>query len=289
MPARILITGATGQVGAALARLYPEALTPTRAEFDLASESSIRAYLQHHKPRIILNPAAYTAVDKAESEPQQAAAINAEAPRILGEEAAKSNAVLVHFSTDYVFDGTGPRPYTEQDPTNPTSVYGRTKRDGELALAATGARHIVLRTSWVYAPAGKNFLLTVLRVAAERPEMKIVADQHGAPTPASELARLTRHILTVDPNLTHAGLYHATGSGETTWHGFATEILREARRKHPGQPYANLVPIPTSDYPTPASRPRNSRLDCTKLSQTYDFAFPSWQESLAEVFTHLEG
>ena len=283
----ILITGATGQVGAALAALYPHALTPSRAELDLASEPSIRAYLQHHNPGLILNPAAYTAVDKAESEPTLAAAINTEAPRILGEEAVRLSARLIHFSTDYVFDGTGTQPYIEQDPTGPTSVYGRTKRDGELALAATAARHVILRTSWVYAPQGKNFLLTILRVAAERPEMKIVADQHGAPTTAADLARLTQHILHTDPDLEHAGLYHACGAGETTWHGFATEIIRQAKLRNSGKSYANLIPIPTSEYFTPARRPENSRLDCTKLASTYHFTFPEWQDSLSQVLSHL--
>ncbi len=290
MPNQILITGATGQVGSALAALYPQALTPNRVQLDLASEPSIRAYLQHHKPQTIFNPAAYTAVDRAESEPALAAAINTEAPKILGEEAVKLNANLLHFSTDYVFDGLGTRPYTEQDPTAPTSVYGRTKRDGELALQQTGARHITLRTSWVYAATGKNFLLTVLRVAAERAlkgeTMKIVADQHGAPTPAAELARLAQHLLTTDPGFTRPGLYHACAAGETTWHGFATEILRHARLHHPNIPYATLIPIPTSEYPTPARRPQNSRLDCTKLAQTHNFQFPTWQHSLTELMAN---
>ena len=283
MPETILITGATGQVGAALAALYPHALTPPRAELDLGDAASIRAYLQHHRPSLILNPAAYTTVDKAESEPALAAAINADAPRILGEEAVKLNARIVHYSTDYVFDGLGTRPYTEQDATGPTSVYGATKLAGEQALAATGARHVTLRTSWVYAATGKNFLLTILRVAAERPEMKIVADQHGAPTTAAELASLTQHILSVDPELTHAGLYHASGAGETTWHGFATEIVRLASLQNPGKPYAKLLPIPTSDYPTPARRPENSRLSCELLAATFGFRFPDWRDSLAST------
>jgi dTDP-4-dehydrorhamnose reductase len=287
MNKQILITGATGQVGAALAALYPDALTPKRAELDLADESSIRQYLQQHKPAVILNPAAYTAVDKAESEPTLAGAINTEAPRILGEEAAKLDASLIHFSTDYVFDGTGSRPYNEADATAPTSVYGRTKRDGELALGATGARHVILRTSWVYAATGKNFLQTILRVAAERPEMKIVDDQHGAPTTAGELARLTRHILTTDPELGHAGLYHASGAGETTWHGFASEIIRLAALKNPAKPYATLIPIPTADYPTPARRPENSRLDCSKVATTFGYRMPAWQQSLAETMAEI--
>lgn len=287
MPPTILITGATGQVGAALAQLYPGALTPTRAELNLANEQSIRDYVGHHKPQIILNPAAYTAVDQAESEPALAYAINTNAPRILGEEAARSKAVILHYSTDYVFDGLGTRPYTEQDATAPTSVYGRTKRDGELALAATGVRQVTLRTSWVYAPKGKNFLLTLLRIAAEKQQMNIVADQHGAPTTAHELARLTQHILEIDPGLQHAGTYHACGAGETTWYGFATEIVRQAGLKYPEKLYAELIPISTAEYPTPARRPENSRLDCSKLAASYNFTFPVWQDSLAEILARL--
>ena len=284
---KVLITGATGQVGSALAALYPGALTPDRWALDLTSESSIREYVGKHQPDIILNPAAYTAVDKAESEPELAELVNTQAPRILGEMACLFEATLVHFSTDYVFDGLGTKPYIEQDATAPASVYGRTKRDGELALAATGARHVILRTSWVYAPAGRNFLLTILRVAGERPEMKIVADQHGAPTTAAELARLTQHVLTSDPELEHGGLYHATGAGETTWFGFASEIVRLARERHPEKTWATLLPISTSEYPTPARRPENSRLDCGKLAAAYGFRFSSWQDSLAETFRQL--
>jgi dTDP-4-dehydrorhamnose reductase len=287
-PVSILITGATGQVGGAIAHLLPGALTPTRAELDLTSEVSIRTYLRTHKPRWIINPAAYTAVDKAESEPAPAHAINAEAPRILGEEAAQLGASILHFSTDYVFDGTLARPYVESDPTNPTSVYGQTKLLGELALAATGALHLIFRTSWVFAPTGKNFLLTVLRVAAQRPEMKIVADQHGAPTSALDLARLTTHILTMNPDLaTLGGIYHATSTSETTWHGFATEALRLRKEADPATPYATLIPIPTSEYPTPARRPVSSRLNCARLSTNLGFTFPTWQAALTEVSAQI--
>ena len=283
-PRPILITGATGQVGGAIAQLIPGALTPTRAELDLTSESSIRTYLRTHRPGWIINPAAYTAVDKAESEPELAHTINAEAPRILGDEAAQLGASVLHFSTDYVFDGTLTRPYVEADPTNPTSVYGLTKLAGEQALAATGAPHIILRTSWVFAATGKNFLLTVLRVAAQRPEMSIVADQHGAPTSARDLARLTAHILASNSDLhTHGGIYHATSAGETTWHGFATEILRLRRQSHPATPYATLIPIPAADYPTPAARPANSRLNCAKLFSSLGFTFPDWHAALEDV------
>lgn len=284
----ILITGATGQVGGAIAHLLPGALTPTRAELDLTSEASIRTYLRTHKPRWIINPAAYTAVDQAESEPALAHAINAEAPRILGEEATQLGASVLHFSTDYVFDGTLARPYVETDPTNPTSVYGQTKLLGEQSLTATGVPHLILRTSWVFGPTGKNFLLTVLRVAAQRPEMKIVADQHGAPTSALDLARLATHILATNPDLdTLGGIYHATSSGETTWYGFATEALRLRSEADPATPSATLIPIPTSEYPTPARRPVNSRLNCARLSANLGFTFPTWQAALTEVSAQI--
>ena len=273
----ILITGTTGQVGGALAPLFPDALTPTRADLDLSSEPSIRAYIRTHTPAWILNPAAYTAVDKAESEPALAAAINAEAPRILAEEAAQYGGRILHFSTDYVFDGTKPTPYTEEDPANPTNVYGRTKLAGEQALADTNA--IILRTSWVFAPTGKNFLLTVLRVAAERPTMNIVADQHGAPTSAQDLARLAQHIVTQTPDI--QGIFHATSAGETTWYGFAQEALRQLGRPD------NLLPIPTSGYPTPATRPENSRLSGAKLIEATNFHMPTWQQALANTLAQL--
>ena len=243
---------------------------------------------------MILNPAAYTAVDKAESEPEMARAINAEAPGILGEEARKLNARIIHFSTDYVFPGEGTQPYLESDATAPLNVYGATKLAGEQALAASGASHVILRTSWVYAGTGKNFLLTVLRIAAQRaaaapagsePEpMNIVADQHGAPTSALELARLTQHLL--NHGAVESGVYHAAGAGETTWFGFAQEAIRQQLATHPGLHFTNLLPIPTSAYPTPARRPLNSRLDCTKLERACGFRFKSWQDALSEIL-HL--
>ena len=280
-PPTILITGATGQVGSALAHLFPEALTPTRFQLDLASEPSIREYLREHRPSWIINPAAYTAVDRAESEPALAHAINAEAPRILGEEAAALGATVLHFSTDYVFDGVKPTPYLESDATNPLSVYGASKLAGEQALAASGAAHIILRTSWVYAATGKNFLLTILKLAAQKPELRIVADQHGAPTWAHDLATLTA-ALVAHPT-PPSGLYHATAQGETTWHGFASEALR----LHPIPNAANLIPIPTTDYPCAAQRPLNSRLNCDKLASTFNLRLPPWRTSLSPMLSQL--
>jgi dTDP-4-dehydrorhamnose reductase len=278
-PQRILITGTTGQIGGELLRLFPKALAPTRADIDLTDEASIRACIRHHSPRWIINPAAYTAVDKAESEPDLAHAVNADAPRILGEEAQKIGATVLHFSTDYVFDGTKSAPYLEDDPTNPLGVYGASKLAGEQALAASGAAHIILRTSWVYGATGKNFLLTILKLAAERPELKIVADQHGAPTWSRDLATLAAKLIVAES--IPSGVYHATSSGETTWHGFATEFLRLANIR------TNLIPIPTSAYLTPARRPANSRLNCDKLYRTVGVQLPNWQTSLAVVMQEL--
>ena len=288
---QILITGATGQVGGELLKLFPHVLAPTRAELDLADPDSIRAYLRATQPTWIINPAAYTAVDKAESEPELAHAINAEAPRILGEEAARLGAAVLHFSTDYVFPGEGSVPYTEDAPTGPLGVYGATKLAGELALAATGAAHLIFRTSWVYGATGKNFLLTVLRVAAQRPEMKIVDDQHGAPTWSHDLAQLSAQILAQMPSPEAvkevSGIYHAVSSGETTWFGFASEALHLRRLSDPQTAYGTLLPIPGSEYPTPARRPQNSRLDCSKLLRTFNIRLPRWQDSLEQVVASL--
>ena len=294
----ILITGSTGQVGGALLSLFPDALAPTRAELDLASPSNIRAYLQANKPRWILNPAAYTAVDRAESEPALAHAINAQAPGILGEEARRMGAGVLHFSTDYVFPGSGAEPWLESDSTGPLGVYGATKLAGEQALAASGAAHLILRTSWVYAATGKNFLLTVLRVARERQEMKIVDDQHGAPTAAPDLARVAFELVRFGDGLAGprppadtlaalSGVYHLAAAGETTWFAFAQEALRLRRVAEPAAEFARLVPIPSSDYPTPARRPLNSRLDCSKLRRTFGIELPPWQRSLAAVSANL--
>ena len=276
---KILITGTSGQVGGEILRLFPDALAPTRIHLNLAEEASIRAFIRHHKPRWIVNAAAYTAVDKAESEPALAHAINAEAPRILGEEARKIGASVLHFSTDYVFDGCKTTPYLESDPTHPLGVYGATKLTGEQALAATGAAHIILRTSWVYGATGKNFLLTILKLAAQRPELSIVADQHGAPTWSRDLANLAAQIIAT--GAPPSGIYHATSLGSTTWHGFATELLRLANIR------THLIPIPTSAYPTPARRPANSRLNCDKLHQTLGLQLPDWRKSLATVMQEL--
>ena len=290
----ILVTGATGQVGGAILQALgtQPVLAPARAELDLADQNSIRSYLQQHHPRVILNPAAYTAVDQAQSEPALAHAINAEAPAALAEYAAEYGATLIHFSTDYVFDGSSPRPYTEADPTNPLGVYGASKLAGEQAALSSGARAFVFRTSWVFSATGKNFLLTILRLARERAAsgqpLKIVADQHGAPTSATSLAALALHVFASDAALT-PGLYHATCSGQTTWHGFAAEIVRQTQQRVPAIALAEPFPITTADFPTPARRPENSRLDCTRLTESLGFAMPTWQQALQDVLEQVTG
>ncbi len=300
MSHKILLTGSTGQVGNALLRtLAPllldgekiEIIAPTRDDLDLAHPAAVRAYVRQVAPTWIVNPAAYTAVDKAESETALAYAVNAELPRVLGEEAAHLDAAVLHFSTDYVFPGHGTTPYTESDPPEPQSVYGSTKLAGEHALAATGAPHVILRTSWVYGATGKNFLLTILNAARQRPELRIVADQHGAPTWSRDLARLATHLITRTGSpqalAPHSGVYHATATGSTTWFHFAQTFLAAEALRAPGVPLATLTPITTADYPTPARRPPNSRLDTAKLAQTFDFRFPAWQDSLTQVLIEL--
>jgi dTDP-4-dehydrorhamnose reductase len=295
----ILLTGVNGQVGGALLPMLQElgpVVAPTRAELDLADAEAVRAYVRRVQPRWIVNPAAYTAVDKAESEADLATAINATAPRVLGEEATQLGAAVVHFSTDYVFDGSGTKPWVETDATGPLGVYGRTKLEGEQGLAASGAAHVILRTSWVYGATGKNFLLTMLRLAREREQLSIVADQHGAPTSSRDLARLVAHIVretehtaaeqgTTPAKILQAkqGVYHAVSAGETTWFGFAEEFLRIAREALPHDRFATLKPIATAEYPTPARRPANSRLSCERLRRNLGFTMPAWQDATAAV------
>jgi len=273
---KILLTGATGQVGWELRKtLAPlgEVKAFDRFGLDLADAPVIVATVRALQPEVIVNAAAYTAVDKAESERDQAFAVNATAPRVLAEEAKRIRALLVHYSTDYVFDGAKSTPYVEDDATGPLNVYGASKLAGERAIAASGCRHLILRTSWVYGPRGKNFYLTMLRLAKERPELRVVDDQIGAPTSSLEIARATATLLGKGAQ----GLYHMTAAGETSWCGFARAILARAGIATP------VVAIATADYPTPAKRPRNSRLDCARLRSDFGCALAPWEEGLAET------
>lgn len=282
---KILITGKNGQVGWELQRtLAPlgEVVAVDRQALDLANPDAIRTLIRAVKPDLIVNPAAYTAVDKAESEPEAAMAVNGMAPGIMAEEAKKLGAAMIHYSTDYVFDGSKAAPYTETDSPCPINVYGRTKLAGEQAIQAAGIPHLILRTSWVYGTRGKNFLLTILRLAGEREELKIVDDQIGAPTACRMIAEATAQILAqTRGNLGDvSGLYHLTAAGQTSWHGFTAAIL-ETRSRLMGAASPRLSPIPTSAYPLPAPRPHYSVMSNERLQHTFGVAIPAWQNGLS--------
>lgn len=295
---KILITGRDGQVGRELiAALEPLGVLSAfgRAEMDFNDVASIRRVVRSVRPDIIVNAAAYTAVDRAESEPEAAMRVNADAVEVLAAEAKQVGAAILLYSTDYVFDGAKSEPYLETDETNPLNVYGRSKLAGEQALAASGVPFIILRTSWVYAAHGKNFLLTMLRLAKERSAsgapLKIVSDQFGSPTAARDIAEATRAILVSFGESADmfragiartAGIYHATSQGRTTWYEFACAILRETGSG------VMVVPIPTSEYPTAAARPTNSLLDCGKLARTFaSLVLPAWEQGLRRTLDEL--
>jgi dTDP-4-dehydrorhamnose reductase len=294
---KVLLFGKNGQVGWQLQRALAPlgqlvALDRHDAGGDLSQPEALASRVRAEHPDVIVNAAAYTAVDKAESEPELARTINATAPGVLAEEAKRSSAWLVHYSTDYVFDGSGASPRDEEAPTGPLSVYGRTKLEGEEAIRASGCRHLIFRTSWVYAARGGNFARTMLRLAAERERLTVIDDQIGAPTGADLLADLAAHALhmaTVHPDVT--GTYHAVAAGETSWHGYAQFVIEWARRH--GQPLkaaANAIePIPTSGYPTPARRPLNSRLSTDKLRSTFGLHLPPWQMGVERMLREVLG
>ena len=278
---RILLTGATGQLGCELAALLGarDVFAPPRSSCDLADARSIRDAVRDARPDVIINPAAFTAVDRAEQEPALARAINAIAPAVLAEEARRLGIPLIHFSTDYVFSGEASDPYTEDHPTAPINVYGHTKLEGEQAIQASGCIYVILRTSWVYSRHGKNFLLTIERLARERTRLTIVADQWGTPNWARELARATITLAGVgrDELSARAGIYHLSGRGVTTWYGFAKAIVASMGLAHA----VDVEPIATVDYPTPARRPAYSVLDTTKLQRAFGLVLPGWESSLA--------
>jgi dTDP-4-dehydrorhamnose reductase len=298
---RILLTGATGQVGGELLKTLKrlgEVIAPARAEMDLANAASVREMIRAVRPRWIVNPAAYTAVDRAESEPELAYAINAEAVRIMGQEARAIGAGVIHFSTDYVFDGSCSAPYRETDITRPVSVYGASKLAGEKALAESGAGQIVFRTSWVYGARGKNFLLTILKLARERETLRVVVDQHGAPTWSRDLARMTSEVVGQCEAEARGcdlatllgdtgGVYHAAGAGETTWHGFAAEAVRLQQKREQNTRFAEIETITTAEYPTLAKRPTNSRMNCQRLMERFEWKMMNWRDSLREVLAEL--
>jgi dTDP-4-dehydrorhamnose reductase len=294
----ILLLGAHGQVGWELQRsLAPlgelRALARQGAGGlcgDLADLDGLAATVRALRPAVIVNAAAHTAVDRAESEPELAHRINADAPAVLAREAAACGALLVHYSTDYVFDGSGDTPWTEDAPTGPLSVYGRTKLAGEQAVRQAGGAHLILRTSWVYAARGGNFARTMLRLAQERERMTVIDDQWGAPTGAELIADVTAHAvrqLLQDPR--HGGTYHLAAAGATTWFEYANHVLALARQARPAMKFvvSELTPIPTSAYPTPARRPRNSRLDTSRLQATFGLRLPPWQDGVRRLLNEI--
>ncbi|MBL8452001.1 MAG: dTDP-4-dehydrorhamnose reductase [Zoogloea sp.] len=295
---KILLFGKNGQVGWELQRSLAPLGEVVALDHDgapglsgnFADPDSLAATVRAVAPDLIVNAAAHTAVDKAESEPDFARALNALAPGVLAREAAACGALLVHYSTDYVFDGSGDAPRNEHAPTAPLSVYGRTKLEGEDLIRASGCRHLIFRTSWVYAARGGNFARTMLKLAAERDTLTIINDQHGAPTGADLLADVSAHaarMTLASPAL--AGTYHLVAGGETTWHAYARHVIEFARAR--GVPIKvaaeAILPVPTSAFPTPARRPANSRLDTRKLQQAFGLVLPSWQQGVDRMLTEI--
>lgn len=282
---KILLLGKTGQVGSALTPLLTRFAQSTdagalvalgRADVDLSDAAALAQAVQQVQPALIVNAAAHTAVDRAETEPDIAFAINALAPGVLAQQAATLNALLVHYSTDYVFDGSQQTPYRESDTTHPLGVYGQSKLAGEQAVQASGCRHLLLRTSWVYDSTGRNFLTTMLRLAKQHGKLRVVGDQHGSPTSAAMIAEASLQLIRsmLNQPAMQGGLYHLTAQGQTTWHGFAQAIMRKAGLDVP------IEAITTADYPTPARRPAYSVLDCSKLQTEFNYRLPGWQQAL---------
>ncbi len=306
MSLRILLTGKDGQVGGDLQALLPrlgEVVALGRSSMDLTDEGQVRRMVSEVRPHAIVNAAAYTAVDRAETDQEVARLVNAEAPAVLAREAQRTSAILIHYSTDYVFDGSKTSPYTEEDRPNPASAYGRTKLAGEEAIRLSGAPHLIFRTAWVYATRGRNFLLTILRLATQREELRVVADQTGAPTWSREIARATAAVIgrLADPGPKGlvagevSGTYHMTAGGTGTWHDFANAILDQAARVPASRPWfaaatgghpllaRTVRPITTSEYPTPARRPAYSVLSNEKLWRVFGIRLPDWRDQLHEA------
>lgn len=279
----LLVFGRTGQVATELARLAPDAVFLGRDQADLSDPAACAAAIRASGARAVINAAAYTAVDRAESEPELARLVNADAPAAMASAAAGLGLPFVHISTDYVFSGDGERPWIETDPTGPLGVYGATKLAGEAGVRASGAQAAILRTSWVFSAHGANFVKTMLRLGAERPELRVVADQHGGPTPARAIAQacLTMAEAMLDDR-SKGGIYHFSGAPDTNWADFARAIMAQAELS------CAITDITTADYPTPAARPANSRLDCAAIARDFGILRPDWQAGLADVLTELK-
>ena len=295
---KILLLGKNGQVGWELQRsLAPlgevvalDFDSPGPLSADFSNPESLAATVRAVAPQIIVNAAAHTAVDKAESEPDLARRLNATSPAVLAREARALDAWLMHYSTDYVFDGSGTLPWREDAPTGPLSVYGATKLEGEDAIRASGCRHLIFRTSWVFAARGGNFAKTMLRLARERDRLTVIDDQIGSPTGADLLADLTAHALRVAAQRPEvAGTYHAVAAGETSWHGYARHVIEFARARGEAIKIAAgaIEPVSTGAFPTPAKRPGNSRMDTSRLRETFGFALPAWQAGVERMLTEI--
>jgi dTDP-4-dehydrorhamnose reductase len=296
---KILLLGKNGQVGWELQRsLAPlgEVLALDRHSIDFCGDFSqperLAQTVRDWRPDVIVNAAAHTAVDKAESEPDLSRCLNATAPAALAQAAAEIGAWLVHYSTDYVFNGQGAQPWQETDATAPLSIYGQTKLEGEQAIATSGCKYLIFRTSWVYAARGGNFAKTMLRLAAERDRLTVINDQHGAPTGADLIADVTTHAIrqvmaNTAPDLT--GIYHLVAAGETSWHGYASHVIAQARTLQPAQALkvSEIAPVPTSAFPTPARRPLNSRLSTRKLQQAFGLVLPPWQQGVDRMLREI--
>jgi dTDP-4-dehydrorhamnose reductase len=297
---KILLLGKNGQVGWELQRSLAvlgdvvalDFDSPGPLSADFSKPESLAATVRAVAPRIIVNAAAHTAVDKCESEPDVARALNATSPAVLAREAKKLGAWLVHYSTDYVFDGSGSTPWLEDSPTGPLNVYGQTKLDGENAIRASGCQHLILRTSWVYGARGGNFAKVMLKLATERERLTVIDDQFGAPTGADMLADITAHAIRATAQRAElAGTYHAVAAGETTWHGYARHVIEFARAA--GRPIkvapGAIEPVPTSAFPTPARRPGNSRMNTYKLRDSFGLSLPTWQAGVDRLLTEVLG
>ena len=294
---KILLLGKNGQVGWELQRALQPLGTVIALDRkgegglvgDLSDLQGLRRTLCDLRPDVVVNAAAYTAVDKAESEPALARRINTEAPEVIARCVAKLGGWMVHYSTDYVFDGSGSQSWREGDPTGPLCVYGQSKLEGECAIQASGCKHLIFRTSWVYAARGGNFAKTMLRLAAEREELRVIDDQIGAPTGAELIADVTALTLRTAQNRPEtSGLYHLAAAGEVSWHGYAALVIEQARLRGIPLSVQRIIPIATHEYPTPAQRPLNSRLDCQKLKSTFRLNLPGWQAGLNRMLIEIE-
>ena len=300
---RILVFGTTGQVGHALHTALAEAgevIALSRAQADFSTPAALHEIVMQAAPNVIINAVAYTAVDQAEREPELAMQINAQAPAVLAQAALQQNAWLIHYSTDYVFDGSKPAPYIQTDPTAPINQYGHSKLAGEQAIQESGCKHLILRTSWVYSAQGQNFLKIIAKRAQELPELRIVNDQYGAPTSAALLATSTAQLIqqlmaSDDQNdgqsdeQSVSGLYHLAAAGETNWYDYAVEILRQLAQHRPTAQLATLTPVPGSAYVTIAQRPNNSRLSTEKIRKVFGLTLPDWQHAVNDCMCTLYG